>query len=389
MPMFRLVALVCLLNAVGCSAFDAPSKPEIQLVATADPAAAYIELTGLSRAEARALGQPTTTDVDYHRVMTVRVVRPDGARAPEPVAGTYTVHGRALRFRPLFPFDPGRQYEVTAFPAGQAHGEHRETLTATVALAAAPSPPPVFVTRVFPSADVLPENQLRMYIHFSGPMGRRGGLDHVALLDENGREVADPFLPLDAEFWNDDRTRYTLFFDPGRQKRGILPNRDMGPSLVEGRTYTLVIRRGWLDGNGQPLRETFTRRFRVGPPDLHALDQRRWQIAAPAEGTRDPLVVTFPRPLDHGLLRRALGVRRDGQPITGDVRIENDETRWLLVPRDSWQPGRYELLALSFLEDTAGNRIGRAFEIKTFAREPAGPEPEDIVIPFSLKSTAP
>ena len=76
---------------------------------------------------------------------------------------------------------------------------------------------------VFPSASVVPENQLRMYIQFSAPMGRRGGLDHVKLLDETGDEVDDPFLPLDAEFWNADRTRYTLFFDPGRQKRGILP----------------------------------------------------------------------------------------------------------------------------------------------------------------------
>ena len=90
------------------------------------------------------------------------------------------------------------------------------------------------VSQVFPTADALPENQLRFYIHFSAPMGMRGGLDFIHLLDDAGKEVKDPFLPLDAEFWNDDRTRYTVFFDPGRQKRGIAPIAEMGRSLTEG-----------------------------------------------------------------------------------------------------------------------------------------------------------
>jgi len=230
----------------------------------------------------------------------------------------------------------------------------------------------------------VPENQLRLYIHFSAPMGRRGGLEHVTLLDEHGREVPDPFLPLDAEFWNADRTRYTLFFDPGRQKRGILPNRQMGPSLVAGRRYTLVVDRGWIDGEGQPLRETFTRSFRAGPPDVRPLESSRWRITPPARGTRDPLAVDFPAPLDHGLLLRAVGVRRDGQAVVGDIRIDAHETRWILTPAEPWRPGRYELIALSILEDRAGNRIGRAFEVETFERVDERTEPEVTAIPFTL-----
>jgi hypothetical protein len=210
----------------------------------------------------------------------------------------------------------------------------------------------------------------------------------VALLDDRGREVEDPFLPLDAEFWNEDRTRYTLFFDPGRQKRGILPNREMGPSLEAGRSYALVVRREWPDGTGSPLRETFTRHFRVGPPALDALDHTRWQITTPAEGTREPFRIAFPGPLDHGLLLRAIGVRRDGHAVEGDVRIEEHETRWVMSPREAWRPGRYELVILSFLEDIAGNRIGRAFEVKRFERSGTSPAPELFLRPFSLASTA-
>ena len=69
----------------------------------------------------------------------------------------------------------------------------------------------------------MPANQLRLYLHFSAPMDWRSGHEHVPLLDDAGQEVPDAFLPLDADFWNDDRTRYTVFFDPGRVKRGILP----------------------------------------------------------------------------------------------------------------------------------------------------------------------
>jgi hypothetical protein len=198
--------------------------------------------------------------------------------------------------------------------------------------------------------------------------------------------VADPFLPLDAEFWNADRTRYTLFFDPGRQKRGILPNRQMGPSLIAGHSYTLVLDRQWIDGNGNPLRETFERTFRVGEPNLRPLDYRTWRVTAPAADTRNPLSVVFPEPLDHGLLMRAIGVRRDGQPVTGEVRVEADERRWVLTPVAAWTPGRYELIALSILEDRAGNRIGRAFEVESFERVDEESGAEVTSIPFELAS---
>jgi hypothetical protein len=215
-------------------------------------------------------------------------------------------------------------------------------------------------------------------------MGRRGGLDYIQLLDEDGKAVEDPFLPLDAEFWNEDHRRYTVFFDPGRQKRGILPNRAMGPSLKAGRSYTLVIKRDWTDGNGQPLEEAFTRRFRVGPPELAPLDQRTWKLDPPLAGTRGPLVVRFPKPLDHGLLLRALGVRHGTSGVSGDPTVDGEETRWSFTPREPWQPGEYELLALSVLEDLAGNRIGRAFEVDNFERSDRSPEPETIVIPFQI-----
>jgi hypothetical protein len=96
-------------------------------------------------------------------------------------------------------------------------------------------------------------------------------------------------------------------------------------------------------------------------------------------------VVTFPEPLDHGLLLRALGVRQAGQALEGDISIEANETRWTFTPHDPWRAGAYDLLALSILEDRAGNQIGRAFEVDNFDTVDKGPEPKTITLPFRLQ----
>ena len=191
-------------------------------------------------------------------------------------------------------------------------------------------------------------------------MDWRSGYDYVTLLDDRGQEVVDAFLPLDADFWNDDRTRYTVFFDPGRVKRGILPNKQMGRALEAGKRYTLLVKREWRDAHGLPLKEEFRHEFRASPPIERPLTMTAWKVTAPPRGTREPVVVTFPDPLDHGLLRRALGVARGGASvmILGDVAIESAETRWLFTPRDPWAAGDHDLVALAFREDLAGNRIG-------------------------------
>jgi hypothetical protein len=386
---FIPLAAAAIFVAAACTRPQSTSDPVIRLVENREnPEAAFVEVAGTDRGTLRAVRRLDPTSDEWKKIFEVRILNPDGIAGAMPVAGRYAATGDVLRFTPMFPFDAGRQYEVRYTSVGLGSSTQGGTIRRIVARRAGPPATPTHVTHVFPSGPVVPENQLRMYIHFSAPMGRRGGLDHVKLLDEKRREVIDPFLPLDAEFWNDDRTRYTLFFDPGRQKRGILPNRQMGPSLVAGHSYTLVVDRNWIDGNGNPLRETFERTFRVGGPALEPLDYRSWRVTPPAQGTRDPIAVDFPEPLDQGLLLRAIGVKRDGQAVAGEIRVEADETRWTLTPTEVWAPGRYELIVLSILEDLAGNRIGRAFEVAAFARDEGKVEPDVTSIAFDLAAAS-
>jgi hypothetical protein len=376
------MSALCLLFLGACT--REPAAPAIRLDAPDGGAKPTIHVTSLTSAQTRALTAGEMSAEQWAQVLSVSV-----AEGQAPMLGSWAVDGDTLRFTPMFPLDPGRQYRVVfnaaAIPGAAGDASGATPVIATVGVPAVVRDPSTTVAHLFPSADVVPENQLRLYIHFSAPMGRRPGLDYIKLMDEAGTEVVDPFLPLDAEFWNDDHTRYTVFFDPGRQKRGILPNQEMGRSLEPGKRYTLVVSRDWMDANGMPLKEDFRRVFTVGPPDERPLDVKAWTITPPPSATKEALVVTFPESLDHGLLLRALGVAAtDGKFIEGDVKIEARETRWSFTPRSPWQSGQYQLVALAMLEDLAGNRIGRAFEVDNFERSDRTPEPERTVVPFAV-----
>lgn len=371
-------ALAVVVAACGRSA-DSTSALSIRLTPAQGSTPAVVEVAGLPRASLDALRSAEMTPAQWNELLRVNV---EGAGIP--MLGAYSIAGDALRFTPAFPLDPGRPYQVRFDPArlGQ-DGNGLTALTSTVTIASEHTTPSTIVTRVYPTGDVVPENLLRMYVEFSGPMGRPSGIPFIKLLDENGREIPGAFLPLDYEFWDRDHTRFTVFFDPGRVKAGILPNQQMGRALTPGKTATLVISREWRDEHGLPLEEDYRRTLRVAPADTQPLDTANWRIQPPAAGQRDGLVVTFPEPLDHGLLMRALGVQRDGQAVEGEIVVDAGETRWTFTPRDPWRAVKYDLLALDILEDVAGNQIGRAFEVDNFDTVDKSPNPKSILIPFT------
>ena len=376
-----LVSVLSSTAACGRSS-DASAPPAITLTTPGNGAPAYVALTGLPADALKSLQHANLTPEQWASVLRVAV----STDAPS-MLGDYTVLDGVVRFTPLFPFDQGRQYHVRFEPARLPGGaaDAGGAIETTVGRPAATAVPSTTVARVYPSGDIVPENLLRMYVEFSAPMGRKSGVEYIALLDHQGKEIEGAVLPLEYEFWSPDHKRFTIFFDPGRVKKGILPNLQMGRPLEVGRSVTLVIKREWPDENGLPLKEEFRRVLRVGPTDLEPLDTSTWRIQSPAAGSRDGIVVTFPEPLDHGLLMRALGVTRDGKEVDGAIGVDQAETRWTFTPMAPWTAGTYQLLALDILEDLAGNQIGRAFEVDNFDTVDKGPNPKTITIPFHVK----
>lgn len=355
------------------------AAPAIKL--TGEPA--VVAVFGLPQETLAFLRREALDREQWVSLLKVTVDQAGGETVPA-VLGAYAVEGDVVRFMPLFPFEPGRRYRVV-FRAAGLPGDP-SSADVVFSLPAKAAVPTTIVAHVYPSADTLPENLLKLYIHFSAPMRSGDGLPFVRLVDASGRDVPEPFLPLGAELWNHDRKRYTVFFDPGRVKRGLLPNEQMGRSLRAGEKYALLIDQRWTDAEGSPLKESFRKEFRVGPPDNQPLDPATWVVKAPRAETRDPLVVSFPEPIDRGLLEHAIGVTSEGgDGLEGDVEIRRSESEWAFMPRSAWRPGAYNLVALGILEDLAGNKIGKPFEVDLFERVDRPDREESYVLPFVVR----
>jgi len=279
----------------------------------------------------------------------------DAPGAP-PMLGDYTRRGGALVFTPRFPPAPGLPMRAVYRPPGAPPLEQRFTQDAAVAQAAA------VLTGVYPSAEVWPANTLKLYVEFSGPMRQSDAFTRIHLLDEGGAVVDDAFVELDQALWDRSGRRLTILFEPGRIKRGVGPNETVGPPLLEGRRYVLVVDAGWPDANGRPLTTGARKPFLAGPPVRARVDPKTWRITPPAARTREPLSVAFPRLLDYALAQSAIHVRRDGKPVQGDIAISANETQWRFIPREAWRAGDYALHVEARMEDVAGNNLGRIFD---------------------------
>ena len=270
-----------------------------------------------------------------------------------PLFGTYSIEAGSLTFHPRYPLASGVTYHAVFHPPGTAPVE--ATFRGPEPVAA----PPARVTAMYPSSPVLPANQLKLYIVFSAPMQGGDFWPSIHLIDQDGKPAWLPFVG--QELWNRDNTRLTLIFDPGRIKRGVKPNVDLGPVLVEGKRYTLIIDREFRDVNGRPMAEPFRHEFAAGAAERRAVDTALWKLSRPRAGSREPLVIRFDRPLDFALLSDVFQV----PGVSGASTIGPGETEWRFQPAQAWTAGEHKVVIDMALEDLAGNRIGRPFDVDT------------------------
>ena len=235
---------------------------------TTDPADTNkigVEVTGLSADTIQELQRPEWKPAQWQELLSVYAGQGDliSDIGLLPMLGVYRVVSNLFRFDPQFPLEPGVNYRAIfhpdRLPGDRAKGG--DPIMADFKAPSRQSSPTTVVTHVYPSADVLPENLLKFYVHFSAPMSRGHIYDYMHLRDDAGKEVEIPFLEIDEELWNPAMTRLTLFIDPGRIKRGVQPLEEVGPALQEGKRYRLVIDQLWKDGSGNPLKEAFQKTF--------------------------------------------------------------------------------------------------------------------------------
>lgn len=352
---------------VGAIAIAAgPARPCIQWLPTGRDGAGEVRVIGLPRT---ALGRPSLKGTALAQVLRVYVCSdPCEARAVEALPdlwGHLAIEEGHLVFRPRHTVAPGLTL------VGRFDGPVFDRLTGAMGTPSlelrhtfplSNSDPPA-ITAVYPSGDTIPENTLRMYVTFSAPMSLRGVDQHVHLMTESGDDIPLAFVDVPGGLWDPLRTRLTLLIHPGRVKRGVALRTSMGPVLIEGSTVRLRIDALARGVNGRRLAAEASHTWLVGPPQHDPIDPSTWDISPP-ESPRGSLIVSFPHALDQALARRAIVVRSDrDEPVGGEVRLEDGETRLVFTPFEPWRADEaYRLSVDSTLEDTAGNRLGRPFE---------------------------
>lgn len=337
------------------------------------------EVRGLADALLAQLREAPPAPEQWPQLLSVFVL--DGAADPAaeslPIWGHYRVEPGLLRFLPGYPLVDGQCYRVR-WSSGTQHEVFFE-------LPHTPHAPPQ-VVRVYPSADVLPEDLLRFYVYFSQPMregqacsharlyeldgatespeaGAQRGTDRMGTAAPHERRIEDVFLDPLEELWDPTQTRLTLLFDPGRVKTGLAAHRDLGRALHPGRRYRLEIAGGWRDAYGGSLRTSFSKTFTVTRAQTTTLTIDRFRIQAPSVQTRAPLTISFPTPMDHVLLGAFMTLRDpSGRSLSGEVVLEDDETLWHFTPERLWERGRYTLEVDTRLEDVAGNNLQGLFD---------------------------
>jgi hypothetical protein len=300
-----------------------------------------------------------------------------GSGDVQPMLGSYTVANGELAFHPRFPLAAGVHYRAV-FKPGPVEAIFDGPRIATNPLTR--------VDRIYPSTDVLPSNALRLYVYFSAPMSRGEAWQHIHLVDtDTNQRVEIPFLELEQELWDQNNQRLTVLFDPGRIKRGLVPTTTIGPAVVEGKHYKLVIDREWHDARGVSLMEGFEKSFRGGPSDRVPPEPKTWRVTAPKAGTKDPLAIVFTKPMDYVLLQRMIGIFGQHGEVPGTIEVASNETEWRFTPREAWTPGDYRITADNTLEDISGNHLDRPFDVDIFETVTRHIATTSTSLPFSIR----
>lgn len=300
-----------------------------------------------------------------------------GAEPRIAILGNLTHSNDKHTFTPVIPFTKGQTYTIRK-------GDSDVIASFSVKEIVGTSPPELLA--IYPTQDSVPENLLKMYFQFSQPMQEVGSaLDFISVINDTDSTVTHPFLKLETELWNKEHTLLTLWFDPGRIKTDLIPNREKGLPLVSGKKYSIIVKEGWKAANGLALGKRHTKELYVQKRDGQKPRMEDWKLTIKENDSDKSLRIEFGEPLDTFLAQETILVYdSDGSKIEGLFNFKNTEMILEFTPTKIWNRGGYELRVQSRLEDLAGNNLNRLFD--TDLRKP--PKQDTLMsirsIPFKV-----
>ena len=242
------------------------------------------------------------------------------------------------------------------------------------------------VLAIYPSRDTVPENLLKIYLAFSKPMQEvHAALDFIEVYNITKDEPTDIFLPLQNELWNQEHTELTLWLDPGRIKRDLIPNREKGQPLEQGSSYRISIDQQWQDAQGNYLEKDTIKEFYVKERDSKKPNVNNWNLQIPKKETLGTLVISLGEAMDAMLLKETLVIRSaDNKQVVGSFKLSRKEQELIFQPIIIWKTGDYHLLIKSKLEDLAGNNMNHLFD-KDLLSKDTYPDTEFKSLFFTIK----
>ena len=100
----------------------------------------------------------------------------------------------------------------------------------------------------------------------------------------------------------------------------------------------------------------------------------------------DFVTCDFHEPLDWALLHSELSVETAaGKRVPGRVELGYGELSWFFHPKQPWKPGEYRVAVGQLLEDLAGNRVDRLFEVDVFERIEEQVTRETVTLAFKVR----
>ena len=232
---------------------------------------------------------------------------------------------------------------------------------------------------IYPSADILPQNLLKMYFVFTKPIaeGALRAVDVITITQKG--DTLLPFLDLQPELWNEDRTRLTLWLDPGRLKSGLIPNLELGLPLDTG-FHELTVSDKWSDKFGLTLSHVFSKKMYVTGKDAQKPNPRQWRLITPSENSLEPLEIIFDEPLDYVLATEGIHLfATSGDQVDGSIYITDGEVSAVFLPSEKWTNQKYRIQLDAIIEDRSGNNLNRLFE------EPVNNQESDVFNYYSIE----
>ncbi|MDH7445543.1 Ig-like domain-containing protein [Aquimarina sp. 2201CG14-23] len=219
------------------------------------------------------------------------------------------------------------------------------------------------IKEIYPSASTLPSNLLKWYVRFSKPISDIHVYDHIKFLNASGDTISRAALPLENALVSDDSTLLTIWIEPGRQKRGLKPNKKLGAVFVVGETYTLLVSKRIKDTKGVSMQENYSHSFLITSSDRLSPNVKDWKIKAPVMNSVVDLEIQCNEAMDYGsTIDRIKIFNSDHIEIQGIWACRDKETLLAFTPIDPWKKDHYQILFDPSIEDLAGNNLERLFD---------------------------